>query len=92
MQSQRNKDKVTKINIYFFADAEKCFDKLRLKDCLIEMEQKGQNSNNIKILNKMSKKAEIIVDTTVDQTESISIKETVRQESTFGPIMCCATT
>ena len=39
----------------------------------------------------MNKKAEIIVDTTVGQTESISIKEIVKQESIFGPIMCCAT-
>ena len=40
----------------------------------------------------MNKKAEIIVDTTVGQTESISIKEIVKQGSIFGPIMCCATT
>ena len=40
----------------------------------------------------MNKKAEIIVYTTVGQTESISIKETVKQGSIFGPIMCCATT
>ena len=26
------------------------------------------------------------------QTESISIKEIVKQGSIFGPIMCCATT
>ena len=40
----------------------------------------------------MNKKAEIIVDTTVGQTENISIKEIVKQGSIFGPIMCCATT
>ena len=40
----------------------------------------------------MNKKAEIIVDTTVGQTESISIKEIVKQGSILGPIMCCATT
>ena len=35
---------------------------------------------------------EIIADTTVCQTESISIKEIVKKGSIFGPIMCCATT
>ena len=40
----------------------------------------------------MNKKAEIAIDTTVGQTESINIKEIVKQGSIFGPIMCCATT
>ena len=56
------------------------------------MEEIGYDRNDIKILYKMNRKAEIIVYTTVGQTESISIKETVKQGSIFGPIMCCATT
>ena len=56
------------------------------------MEELGYNRNDIKILYKMNKKAEIIVDTTVSQTESISVKEIVKQGSIFGPIMCCTTT
>ena len=57
------------------------------------MEEIGYNRNDMKILYKMNKKkAKIIVDTTVGQTESISIKEIVKQGSIFGPIMCCATT
>ena len=40
----------------------------------------------------MNKKAEIIVDTTVGQTGSISIKEIVKQGSIFRPILCYATT
>ena len=51
------------------------------------MEEIGYNRNDIKILYKMNKKAEIIVDTTVGQTENISIKEIVKQGSIFGPIM-----
>ena len=40
----------------------------------------------------MSKKAEIIIDTTVDQTESINIiKQGIKQGSIFGS-MCCAIT
>ena len=37
-------------------------------------------------------KAEIIVDATVGQTESINIKQVVKQGPIFRPIMCCATT
>ena len=88
-EKQRQSHKNTYL---FFTDAEKCFDKLWLKDCLIDMEEIGYNRNDIKILYEMNKKAEIIVDTTVGQTESISIKEIVKQGSIFGPIMCCATT
>ena len=51
----------------------------------------GYNRNNIKILYKMNKKAEIIVDTRVCQTESIIIKEIVKQRSIFGPVICYAT-
>ena len=42
----------------FFADAEKCFDKLWLKDCLIEMEEMGYNRNYMKMLHEMNKKTE----------------------------------
>ena len=56
------------------------------------MEDIGYNRHVTKILYEMNKKAEIIVDTTVGQTESISIKEIVKQGSIFGPIICCETT
>ena len=58
-EKQRQSHKNTYL---FFTDAEKCFDKLWLKDCLIDMEEIGYNRNNIKILYKMNKKAEIIVE------------------------------
>ena len=40
------------------------------------MEEIGYNRNDIKMLYKMDKKSEIIVDTKVGQTERINIKET----------------
>ena len=40
-----------KLNAYmFFADAVKCFDKLWLKDCLLEMYNLGYDPNTLKIL------------------------------------------
>ena len=56
------------------------------------MEEIGYNRNDIKILYKMNKKAEIILDTRVSQTESMNVKQIVKQGTIFGPIMCCATT
>ena len=44
------------------ADAVKCFDKLRLKDCLIEMKELGYSSNGIKIY-EMYKKTDIKIET-----------------------------
>ena len=72
------------------ADAEKCFDKLWLKDCLIEMEEIEYNRNDIKMLYEMNKKTEIVIGTK-GQTESITIKEIVKQGSVLRLIMCCAT-
>ena len=37
--SQHKKDKVPTYS--FFADAEKCFDKLWLKDCIVELSYRG---------------------------------------------------
>ena len=51
---------VTKTYTYFLLMQKKCFDKLWLKDCLIEMEEIGYNSNDIKMLSEMNKKAEIV--------------------------------
>ena len=88
IEKQRQSHKNTYL---YFAGAEKCLNKLWMKDSLTEMGEIGYN-RNIKMLYKMNKKAQIIVDTTVGQTESINIKKIVKQGSIFGPIMCCATT
>ena len=51
-----------KLNTYmFFADAVKCFDKLWLKDCLLEMYNFGYDPNILKILYEMNK--ETIIET-----------------------------
>lgn len=53
IQKQRQGHKNTYL---FFADAEKCFEKLWLKDCLIEMEEIVHNRNDINMLHEMNKK------------------------------------
>ena len=52
-EKQRQSHKNTYL---FFADAEKCFGKLWLKNCLIDMEEIGYNRKDNKILYKMNKK------------------------------------
>ena len=82
IEKQRQSHKNTYL---FFADAEKCFNKLWLKDCLIKLEEIGYNKNDITMIYKIIKKAKITVHTTVGQTESINIKEIVNQVSIFEP-------
>ena len=46
-----------KLNTYMlFADAVKCFDKLWLKNCLLEMYNLGYDPNTLKVLYEMNKK------------------------------------
>ena len=56
------------------------------------MERRGYNKNNIKMLYEINKTTEIVVDTAIGNTESIEIKEVVKQGSIFGPTLCCETT
>ena len=82
-----------KLNPYiFFADAVKCFGKLLLKDCLLEMYNLGLDPNTLKIFYKMNKETVIIIRTPVGNTDDIKVKEVVKQGTIFGPIMCCAET
>ena len=74
----------------FFADAVKCFDKLWLKECLLEMYNLVYDSNTLKILYEMNTETDIIIRTPVRNTDNIQVKEVVKQGTILGPIMCCA--
>ena len=76
----------------FFAGAKKCLDKLQLKDCLIEMYNLGYSPDTTRILYEINKTSNIVVDTQIGKTSSITAEEVVKQGTTFGPIMCCAST
>ena len=84
---------VQNLNIYmFFADAVKCFNKLWLKDCLLEMYNLSYDPNTLKILYEMNKETDIIIRTPVGNIDTIQVKEVAKQGMIFGPIMCCAET
>ena len=55
----------------FYVDAEKCFDKLWLKDSLKEMERIKYNKDDTEILYEIHKTAEINVDSATGNAESM---------------------
>ena len=66
MNSIIENQRAQKLNTYmFFADAVKCFDKLWLKDCLLEMYNLGYDPNTIKNLYEMNKETDVIIKTPV---------------------------
>ena len=85
--------RIEKSNTYiFFADAVKCFDKLWLRDCIIELAKLGYSKNDLEILYKLNETAQVKIYTPYGDTENIEIKEVVKQGTTDGSIMCCAST
>ena len=58
-----------------FADAAKCFDKLWLKDSLLEMHNLGYDPNTLNLLYKMCKETDIIIRASVGNTKNIQVKE-----------------
>ena len=75
----------------FFANAKKCFNKLWLKDFLIEMFYLEYSPGTIRSLYEINKTSIIAVDTPVGKTSKITVK-VVKQITIFGPVMCCAST
>ena len=83
--------RVQKLKTYmFFADAFKCFNRLWLKDCLLEMYSLDYDQNTLKILHEMNKETDTIIRTPVGKIENIQVWEVVKQGTIFGPIICCA--
>ena len=89
MEKQRNEGKRTYI---FFADAVKCFDKLWLKDGLLELRKNGMSEYDIMMLYKLNENADIVIKTPNGYTKSIKVKDTVKQGTTTGPLICCSST
>ena len=72
----------------FFADAEKCFDKLWLDDAVIELWRQGTNIRDAMIIREMNKEARISIHTPVGETEEITCENIVRQGTVYGPDLC----
>ena len=76
----------------FFADLVKCFDKLWLKDCIVDIWKAGIREREAKTLYLLNKKAKIWIKTPVGMTESIEVNEVVKQGTVFAVKLCCSTT
>ena len=70
-----------------YADAEKCFDRLWLEDGIIELWRCGNNVRDAIMVKKMNEKALITIKTPVGTTEEISVDNTVRQGTVYGPVI-----
>jgi hypothetical protein len=78
-----------KRNTYLiFTDAEKCFDKLWLKDGVLELWRCGTDVRDCVMIKKLNETAEIVVKTPVGDTESFTLSDIVRQGSVYGPQIC----
>ena len=76
----------------YFADAYKCFDKLWLKDCLVELWRAGMREREVYMLYEMNKESHIVIETPVGMTDSITVHEIVKQGTIFGPKLCSVAT
>eukprot|EP00112_Aurelia_sp_Birch-Aquarium-sp1_P016262 Seg3671.3 transcript_id=Seg3671.3/GoldUCD/mRNA.D3Y31 product="hypothetical protein" protein_id=Seg3671.3/GoldUCD/D3Y31 len=72
----------------FFGDLERCFDKLWLKDCMIELWRTKIPANEAYLVYLMNKHSSIQIDTPMGMTNAIEVHEIVRQGTVFGPMLC----
>ena len=80
-------------NVYlFFGDLVKCFDRLWLQDCLVDLHECGMREREIRMLYRLNQEVNIKVITPVGTTKEILVKEIVKQGSVFGTKLCCAST
>ena len=77
---------------FFFGDLVKCFDRLWLKDCVVDMYESGMRARDAGMVYKLNEKAEFKVITPAGVTDEISVSEIVKQGTVFGPKLCCAST
>ena len=71
----------------FFADAYKCFDKLDLKTCIIDL-YKITGSQDAKLKYNLNRRSKITIKTPVGVTDQIEVGEIVKQGTLNGPILC----
>ena len=76
----------------FFGDLVKCFDRLWLRDCIVDLYEAGARARDAKMVYLLNKEAQIKIKTPVGTTEEIVVKEIVKQGTIFGPKLCCAST
>ena len=87
-----NNRRLNKKTYLIFADAEKCYDKLWLEDCLVDLHHLGMREREIVMIHEMNKKIRIAVDTPVGKTNEFIAKNIVKQGSICATKLCCSST
>lgn len=92
MASMEENRRLGKHTWMIFADAVKCFDKLWLEDCLVQLKEAGMREKEVRMIEIMNNKARITVDTPSGLTNEIEVKRIVKQGTVYGPQLCCVST
>ena len=87
-----NNKRIGKETYIIFVDAEKCFDKLWLKDTLVDLHEAGLRERETNIIYEMNKMSTIFIKTPVGETKPIIANEIVKQGTIYGPKLCCVST
>ena len=72
-----------------FGDAVKCFDKLWLKDSLVELYKAGCEPQDIQMIYNMNRDTVIEIETPCGTTEKVQVGDIVKQGTVLGPTLCC---
>ena len=75
-----------------FADLEKCFDQLWLKDCIKEVVEAGMPAAEAVYIYKMNQKVNAVVETPVGKTEAFQLTEIVKQGTVSAVDLCGVST
>ena len=75
-----------------FLDAEKCFDKLWLRSCLVSLWESGMAPEYIEVIKDMNTDTEIEVHTPYGKAGSFKTEEIVMQGTVSGPVLCASET
>ena len=66
-----NNMRLNKKTCVYFADAYKCFDRLWLKDCLVELWKAGMREREVMMIYEMNKLTKIVINTPIGNTKEI---------------------
>ena len=86
---EKNK-RCNKDTYVIMADAEKCFDKLWLEDCLVDLRESGVREKEIIMIYNLNRKSRIEITTPFGKTEEIEVCDIVKQGTIFGPQLQCS--
>ena len=75
-----------------FREAEKCFNKIWLKYCIIDIQDVGIPEKYAMLVYHLNKGALVNIATPLGKTDNIHLKGKAKQETIYGPKLFCAAT